>query len=87
MEGLGIAFPATKRAAETTGKEPGPVRVFWSKWERRGRPELARIELEAAAGAWLQAGTAYGARQGLRKASTASWRCAEHGYVLSCSSM
>ena len=82
MEGLGIAFPATKRAAETTGEEPGPVRVFWSKWERRGRPELAGIELEAVAEARLQAGCGCRARQGLRSASTASWRCTEHGGVL-----
>ena len=81
-EGLGIAFPATKRAAETTGEEPGPVRVFWSKWERRGRPELTGIKLEAAAGARLRAKAGCGARGGHPRGSTApSWH-QEHDGVL-----
>ena len=81
--GHGIRLSATIWTAEATGEEPKLVRVFWGKWERQGRLELAGIELEVAAGAWLRAESCYEARQGLRSASTASWHSTENGGVLS----
>ena len=48
----------TIRAAETTGKELSLVRVIWSKWERRGRPELVGAKLGAAAGVQWRVGAA-----------------------------
>ena len=68
-KGLGIIAPATIWAVETTGEEPALVRFIWSKWERRGRPELAGAELGAAAGVWWRVGAALrctaGAAEGL----------------------
>ena len=47
-------------------------------------PELARNELEAAAGARPSAGEGCGAWGGERRGSTASWRHQEHGDMRGC---
>ena len=44
-EGLGIAVPATIRAAETTRAEPALMRTQWNTREAAGAPELARAGL------------------------------------------
>ena len=49
-EGLGIASPATKWAAETIPEELVLARIQWSSREAAGTAELARAKLAAVAG-------------------------------------
>ena len=54
--GLGIAVPATIRAAETTHAKPALTRIQWSTRKAAGAAELAGAELTAAAGVRLCSG-------------------------------
>ena len=56
-EGLGIAAPATIRAVELIYTMPRLARIQWDTREAAGRPELAGIRLEAAAGARASSGS------------------------------